>query len=960
MDTSSLQAGFVTSRFRLVSLLASGGMGVTYRAWDEAMGTPVVVKIPKQTLLNEPGFLERFDREIRSSAALVHPHIVPVISFGVDDGVPFIAMRFLPGGSLAHRIPRDGNGMPKQSAAATLHTWLPGIAAALDFAHDNLILHRDVKPANIFFDGFSKAFLGDFGLAKVIEDSTDSDQDAALTATNVAMGTQHYMAPERLSPHRAVDRRSDQYSLAVAAFELLAGRRPFLGQTAHIVVEQATMPPPPLGQLRPDLPASTCSALHRGLAKNPADRFATCREFAEAVLRQIPPPAVDMDFARLLCPACSKLLKLPTSAGGKRGACSKCSEPLVIAPDLGALWLVSEHAPAADEPDLATLMPYDSRSQPIFMANTGKVDFSSGPLRLAIAAATIIVVGLLTMAVAPSISAWLAAEWQDAPPPHTPPSLATPPPRIDPGTPPPKPQEPISSHSPEDLASLPPPSDATADPPLASAAAPVSLPPPPVPASPSPAAPQPPPVDRPRPAPLLAEIEWARVANPGNDPDENGRGHVPHAFVLSRHEITNEQFCRFLNGSVAGRQNRHGVADCLWPAANASAVETASCGIVPEAAPDGAFTYRVAPNMARKPVTGIRWCDAARFCNWLHNGGADDSDTENGAYRLAGRAFGDKEATPHEPDAAVWIPTVDEWYKAAYHKAAQMKPAYWDFPFASNRSPKPTTATDNGDGNRAVDGDSANFNLKAVWKGTLNAPLPAKDFAAVTTVGTNGGASPYGLMDMGGNASELATFVDPSNGLAEAWVCGGDYRSKTARALSSAALSERPASKRGGLRLARPDAPTLGDTAPPQAPAVDRVAVRRALTSLSRHLAIVPQAARATPEALTAVQAGIQQIPTEALPDEVVALAAETSVAVEAAERVIAARVEKRAQLMVEAESLKRALGKDIITEIAVGVPVQIRESEIEAAYTAEMTPIYTTLATLQDRCASLLKKPSP
>ena len=132
------------------------------------------------------------------------------------------------------------------------------------------------------------------------------------------------------------------------------------------------------------------------------------------------------------------------------------------------------------------------------------------------------------------------------------------------------------------------------------------------------------------------------------------------------------------------------------------------------------------------------------------------------------------------------------------------------------------------------------------------------------------------------------------------------------------------------------------------------------MTSLSRHLAIVPQAARAAPEALTAVQAGIQQIPTEALPDEVVALVAETSAAVEAAERVIAARVEKRAQLMVEAESLKRALGKDIITEIAVGVPVQIRESEIEAAYTAEMTPIYTTLATLQDRCASLLKKPSP
>ena len=153
----------IAGRYRIVSQLGAGGMGVAYRAWDEQGGVPVVIKIPKRIFLEDPKFAERFHREIRLLQGLKQAHIVPIVDVGDHEGLPFVVMRFFPGGSLSHRRLRDDQGKPRPNSPAMLHLWLPAIAEALDYVHAQGVVHRDVKPANIFFDAFWGAYLGDFG-----------------------------------------------------------------------------------------------------------------------------------------------------------------------------------------------------------------------------------------------------------------------------------------------------------------------------------------------------------------------------------------------------------------------------------------------------------------------------------------------------------------------------------------------------------------------------------------------------------------------------------------------------------------------------------------------------------------------------------------------------------------------------------------------------------------------------
>ena len=323
-------------------------MGVAYRAWDIERGVPVVIKMPKKELLDDPLLTQRFAREIRAMAAVPHPHIVPIVDHGEDRGgefagVPFVAMRFLPGGSLSQRRLRDATGKPLPNHPSTLHLWLPGIAAALDAVHAAGIVHRDVKPANIFFDGFWHSFLGDFGIAKQLQDAGESGRsEEPLTGTNIGIGTPDYMSPEQFSPKAVIDGRSDQYALAVVVYELLTGSTPFSGSTTHFAVEHLTLPPPRLEDRQPGLPSRLCSAVQWALAKDPADRFESCREFAATVLADVQPMAVEYDVVRLLCPECSNILKLKPSAGGRTGKCPRCRKVMNVAKDLGALWLRSE------------------------------------------------------------------------------------------------------------------------------------------------------------------------------------------------------------------------------------------------------------------------------------------------------------------------------------------------------------------------------------------------------------------------------------------------------------------------------------------------------------------------------------------------------------------------------------------------------------------------------------------
>jgi len=331
----------LAGRYRVVSRLGAGGMGVAYRSWDVESGIPVVVKIPKQGYLTDGAFAERFTREVRLLQQLDHPRIVPILDVGEHDGLPFVVMRLLPGGSLANRRLRDDAGRARPNPPGMLHLWLPTIAQALDYMHALGVVHRDVKPANVFFDAFWGAFLGDFGIAKIIADGCAGDREQTLTATGLGVGTPEYMAPEQFSPKPVLDGRTDQHALAVIAYEMLVGRRPFTGDSAHLIVEVTTHQPIHLRRLIPGIPTSLADAIHRGLAKRPGDRFSSCREFAATALAHVAPLADEPGVARLLCPTpgCMNLLVLPVTAAGRKGKCPKCRAEIRVADDLSVLWL---------------------------------------------------------------------------------------------------------------------------------------------------------------------------------------------------------------------------------------------------------------------------------------------------------------------------------------------------------------------------------------------------------------------------------------------------------------------------------------------------------------------------------------------------------------------------------------------------------------------------------------------
>jgi serine/threonine-protein kinase len=339
---SDISSQIVCGRYRLIARLGMGGMGVTYRAWDIDEAIPVVVKMPRQEVRHDSAAIRRFAREIDSLMAVPHDAIVPITDSGDYDGCPFVVMRFLPGGSLSDYRRWDEAGNPIRNPPGMLHFWLPSIAAALDHIHSRGMLHRDVKPGNIFLDGYLKAYLGDFGIAKVVDDVGGLTTDQTLTSTHLTVGTLEYMAPELFRTGAGTDSRVDQYALAVTVYEMIAGEKPFTGRTAHIIVEHSSLPVPPLAGKVPGLPATLCAAVEKGLAKNACERFSTCGAFAAAVVAELTPLPTEPDTVRLLCPGCKNILKLPEKAAGKTGRCPRCKESMDVAADLGSLWLESE------------------------------------------------------------------------------------------------------------------------------------------------------------------------------------------------------------------------------------------------------------------------------------------------------------------------------------------------------------------------------------------------------------------------------------------------------------------------------------------------------------------------------------------------------------------------------------------------------------------------------------------
>jgi eukaryotic-like serine/threonine-protein kinase len=260
-------------RYRVVRHLANGGMAAVWEAEDELLGRPVAVKVLTNGYAVDPAATRRFKREARTAARVSdHPNVVTIFDVGDHDDQAFIVMELVPGGTVADRLRR---GVPRHLALE----WLEGAASALDYAHGCDIVHRDVKPGNLLLDDNDRVAVADFGIARIATDT-------ALTLTGQVLGTAAYLAPEQALGKPATD-ASDRYALAVVAYELLAGRKPFTGGLPAAQARQHIETPVPPASRGSDLPPAVDRVLDRGLAKDPADRPLTASAFVADLRRAL-------------------------------------------------------------------------------------------------------------------------------------------------------------------------------------------------------------------------------------------------------------------------------------------------------------------------------------------------------------------------------------------------------------------------------------------------------------------------------------------------------------------------------------------------------------------------------------------------------------------------------------------------------------------------------------------------
>jgi serine/threonine protein kinase len=265
-------------RYQILGELGRGGCGIVYRALDPGIGRAVAIK----TILadaNSPAGMalrERFRREARSAGNLSHPNIVTIHEFNDSGEIMFIAMELIQGQTLADRM-AENSALPLNLVLGVIGS----AADALDYAHANGIVHRDVKPANFMLTANGQVKVTDFGIAKMLDD------DIGLTNTGMVIGTVQYMSPEQIAAKPA-SARSDQFSLGVIAYEMLTGQKPFQGNSWASVMNQImSVEPPPVRQHRQDLGDEVTTVLRKALAKDPEARYSSCREFADELTRAV-------------------------------------------------------------------------------------------------------------------------------------------------------------------------------------------------------------------------------------------------------------------------------------------------------------------------------------------------------------------------------------------------------------------------------------------------------------------------------------------------------------------------------------------------------------------------------------------------------------------------------------------------------------------------------------------------
>ena len=265
--------GKTLGRYHIIEPLGEGGMAAVYKAFDTTLERNVAVKVIRTDREQDPTFLRRFEREAKSLARLTHPNIVNVSDYGEHEGMPYVVMDYLPGGTLKGML---GQPMPYQQAARLLAP----VARALHYAHACKIIHRDVKPANILITESGEPMLSDFGIAKMLE----SDGATQLTGTGVGIGTPDYMAPEQWMGR--VEPRTDVYALGILFYELVTGRLPYKADTpAAVLIKHVNDPLPRPRDFVPDLPEAVEQVIYKALAKTPEERYETMGLMAVALER---------------------------------------------------------------------------------------------------------------------------------------------------------------------------------------------------------------------------------------------------------------------------------------------------------------------------------------------------------------------------------------------------------------------------------------------------------------------------------------------------------------------------------------------------------------------------------------------------------------------------------------------------------------------------------------------------
>ncbi len=269
------RATLLGGRYELGETLGTGGMAEVYRGRDTRLGRDVAVKILRSELAGDPTFIARFRREAQSAASLNHHNIVSVYDTGDDSGVPFIVMEYVEGRTLREVLRTEGRMLPQRALEI-----VADVCAALDYSHEQGIVHRDIKPGNVMLTPTGAVKVMDFGIARAITAST-----ATMTQTAAVIGTAQYLSPEQARGEH-VDARSDVYSTGCLVYELLTHRPPFTGDSPVAVAYQHVREDPPLpSSLNPDIDPATEAVVMKAMAKNPGNRYQTAGEMRDDLLR---------------------------------------------------------------------------------------------------------------------------------------------------------------------------------------------------------------------------------------------------------------------------------------------------------------------------------------------------------------------------------------------------------------------------------------------------------------------------------------------------------------------------------------------------------------------------------------------------------------------------------------------------------------------------------------------------